>query len=52
MYRAPQDDEPSQTTPKGLAIPVPSREQIESGLKKIAKPIAKPSADDDSGPKK
>jgi hypothetical protein len=43
-------DEPKQTTPKGTVIPVPSREDIVEGLKKIAKPITKPS--DNSGTQK
>jgi hypothetical protein len=51
MYRTPQHDEPSQTTPNGLEIPIPSREQVLSALKKIAKPITKPSPDDDGGSK-
>lgn len=43
-------DEQTQKTPKGTEIPVPSREQVLRGLKKIAKPIAKPS--DDRRPEK
>lgn len=44
--------EPRQTTPKGLEIPVPSRDAVERGLKKIAKPKVKPSAGHDGGAKK
>jgi hypothetical protein len=34
--------EPTQKTPKGLEIPIPSRESIFSALRKIAKPVKKP----------
>jgi hypothetical protein len=34
--------EPTQKTPKGLEIPVPSRESIFTALKKLAKPVKKP----------
>ncbi|HTC73365.1 MAG TPA: hypothetical protein VK655_10800 [Solirubrobacteraceae bacterium] len=47
---SPENDESTQTTPKGAVIPVPTREQVLKGLKKIAKPIAKPS--DDGSPQK
>jgi hypothetical protein len=30
--------EPKQTTPKGLEIPVPKRREVMDALKKIAKP--------------
>lgn len=43
MPDEPRPAEPTQTTPKGTVIPVPSREQVLEGLKKIAKPIAKSS---------
>jgi hypothetical protein len=43
-------DEPTQTTPKGAIIPIPTRGQIAGGLKKLAKPIVKPS--DDHRPEK
>jgi hypothetical protein len=45
MPDEPQADEPTQATPKGTVIPVPSREQIAEGLKKLAKPITKSSND-------
>jgi hypothetical protein len=35
-------DEPKQTTPKGLEIPVPSRSKVMNALNKIAKPKPKP----------
>jgi hypothetical protein len=34
--------EPKQKTPKGLEIPLPSRESIFAALRKIAKPVKKP----------
>ncbi len=33
-----QDTEPTQTTPKGLEIPVPTRAEWEANLKKVAPP--------------
>jgi len=42
------EDEPTQSTPKGTAIPIPTREQVAEGLKKLAKPITKPSDDGSS----
>jgi hypothetical protein len=44
----PKPDEPKQTTPKGLEIPVPSRDAFLRDLTKVAKP-AKP--DDADGKK-
>jgi hypothetical protein len=41
----PNLDEATQSTPKGTTIPVPTREQVVEGLKKIAKPITKSSND-------
>jgi hypothetical protein len=32
----PDDDEPKQTTPKGLKIPIPKREDFLANLKKTA----------------
>lgn len=49
--RAPRPDEPTQTTPTGVVIPVPTHEQVVQDLKKIAKPIVTPS-NDDGGPQK
>jgi hypothetical protein len=34
--------EPKQKTPKGLEIPVPSRESIFTALRKAIKPVKKP----------
>jgi hypothetical protein len=34
----PDPDEPKQTTPKGLEIPVPKRKTVMDALQKIAKP--------------
>jgi hypothetical protein len=34
--------EPKQKTPKGLEIPLPSRESIFAALRKVAKPLKKP----------
>jgi len=36
-----QAKEPTQKTPKGLEIPVPSRESIFAALRKVAKPVKK-----------
>jgi hypothetical protein len=35
-------DAPKQTTPKGLEIPVPKREEVIDALKNVAKPKSKP----------
>ena len=45
----PEDhqDEPTQTTPKGLEIPVPTREEFLRNMDKLAKPPAKPERDSD-----
>ena len=34
--------EPKQKTPKGLEIPLPTRESILAALRKVAKPVKKP----------
>ncbi len=39
----PNSDEPLQRTPKGTAIPIPTRVHVAEGLKKLAKPITKSS---------
>jgi len=39
---ADKPQEPKQKTPKGLEIPVPTRESIFAALRKIAKPVKKP----------
>ena len=31
-----QSDQPKQTTPKGLEIPVPTRKEVEDALEKLA----------------
>lgn len=38
---ATKKQEPKQTTPKGLEIPVPSRGKVMNALNKIAKPKPK-----------
>jgi hypothetical protein len=40
----PESEKPKQTTEKGLEIPVPSREEFERNMDKIAAP-AKPKPD-------
>jgi hypothetical protein len=47
MPSPPDKSEPKQTTPKGLEIPVPTRDRFLRDLRKVAKP-AKP---DDDKPK-
>lgn len=44
-------DEPTQTTPKGTPIPIPTRKQVADGLRRLVKPVAKPSGDDGSAEK-
>lgn len=39
---AGKSQEPKQTTPKGLEIPVPKRKDVMDALTKIAKPKPKP----------
>jgi hypothetical protein len=39
---ADKPQEPTQKTPKGLEIPVPSRDSIFAALRKIAKPLKQP----------
>jgi hypothetical protein len=41
--------QPTQTTPKGLTIPVPSREEFIRNLEKVA-PKPEPSRPDDDSP--
>jgi hypothetical protein len=38
---ATENQEPKQTTPKGLEIPVPKREDVLDALAKVAKPSEK-----------
>jgi hypothetical protein len=38
MADDPQDPEPTQYTPKGHEIPIPTREQVFRDLEKVAKP--------------
>lgn len=40
------DQEPTQETPEGHTIPVPSREDVEDALRKLVAP-AKPEPEDD-----
>jgi hypothetical protein len=42
-----QDTEPTQKTPKGAEIPVPTREDFLRDLKKVAPPAPKPPAKPD-----
>jgi hypothetical protein len=35
-------DEPKQTTPKGLEIPVPKRKELMDAFKRIVGPVKKP----------
>jgi hypothetical protein len=44
-------DKPTQYTPKGLEIPVPSRKQVEDDLAKVAEPMVG-SPDHPSSPKR
>ena len=38
----PASDEPTQTTPKGLEIPVPKRKELMDAFRKIIRPVKKP----------
>lgn len=38
MGDEPKDDTPTQQTPTGYTIPVPTREQVHSDLAKVARP--------------
>jgi hypothetical protein len=38
----PAADEPKQTTPKGLEIPLPKRRDLMDAFRKITQPIKKP----------
>jgi hypothetical protein len=38
MDKEPQGEHPTQETRKGLTIPVPTRDEIESALAAVAKP--------------
>jgi hypothetical protein len=38
----PAQDEPTQTTPKGLEIPVPKRRDLVDAFKKLVRPVKKP----------
>jgi hypothetical protein len=40
MPEAPRRDEPKQTTPAGHRIPVPTREDFDRMVKKVAPPLA------------
>ena len=42
-----EKDQPKQTTPKGLTIPIPKRDEFIRNLEKVA-PKPKPSGSDDS----
>jgi hypothetical protein len=43
MSEKPKPSEPTEQTPKGLTVPVPSRERFFANLRKVAK-AGKPSA--------
>jgi hypothetical protein len=49
MREKPKTDEPTEQTPRGLTVPVPSRERFFANLRKIAK-AGKPSVS--RGPQK
>lgn len=37
----PASEEPKQTTPKGLEIPVPKRREVMDALRKLVQPVKK-----------
>ena len=39
---ADKGQEPKQTTPKGLEIPVPKRKKVMDDLRKLVQPVKKP----------
>jgi hypothetical protein len=39
---ADKPQEPKQTTPKGLEIPVPKRREVMDALRKLVQPVKKP----------
>jgi len=39
---ADKPQEPKQTTPKGLEIPVPKRRDVMAALRKLVQPVKKP----------
>jgi hypothetical protein len=41
-----EDDQETQTTPKGHTIPVPSRQDVFRDLEKVAKPRKRPEPED------
>lgn len=40
MTETPEDEEPTQETPTGHTIPVPTREDVEEALQRMAQPAA------------
>lgn len=40
-FKVKKKSEPSQKTPKGLEIPIPTREEVEDALEKIVQPVTK-----------
>ncbi len=44
----PEDKPPTQKTPKGKEIPIPTREEFVRNLDKVAPPVRKSPSDDDS----
>jgi hypothetical protein len=50
MTDTTEPDEPNQTTPAGHRIPVPSREDFDRMVKKIAPPAGRKDPDETDGP--
>lgn len=42
VQEKPASNEPKQTTPKGLEIPVPKRRDLMDAFRKIIQPVKKP----------
>jgi hypothetical protein len=49
MTKKPKD-EPTQETPQGAEIPIPTRKDVFGDLAKVARPRKPPDDQDDSGP--
>jgi len=52
LIMAEKPDEPTQYTPRGHKIPIPSREQVFRDLEKVAKPRKKPATSRVRNPRK
>lgn len=48
MTKKPTDHEPKQTTPKGVEIPIPTRDAVLHDLAKVAPPVEPPRDDEDA----